>query len=155
MQLSVWALDSLVQFRNGLKPDGIRNKHTCMPQTHGIIMPSTTTSCCACISRPEQRFIQLSHSVIGPVRNWQTVVCTSASVYLDVSNSVISSKDRESTYRLGTNFGHFQALFKVLRFSQTFPAKYTCIQLLHILSIIKHQTFSHLVLFSLFYGRFP
>ena len=41
-------------------------------------------------------------------------------------------------YRLGTNFGHFQALFNVLRFSQTFPAKFTCIQLLHILSIIKH-----------------
>ena len=58
-------------------------------------------------------------------------------------------------YRLGTNFGHFQALFKVLRFSQTFPAKFTCIQLLHILSIIKHQIFSHLVLFSIFYGRFP
>ena len=41
-------------------------------------------------------------------------------------------------YRLGTNFGHFQALFNVLRFSQTFPAKFACIQLLHILSIIKH-----------------
>ena len=58
-------------------------------------------------------------------------------------------------YRLGTNFGHFQALFNVLRFSQTFPAKFTCIQLLHILSIIKHLKCSHLVLFSLFYGRFP
>ena len=38
----------------------------------------------------------------------------------------------------GPILGHFQALFNVLRFSQTFPAKFTSIQLLHILSIIKH-----------------
>ena len=39
-------------------------------------------------------------------------------------------------YRLGTNFGHFQAFVNVLRFTLNFPAKCPCTQLLHILSIL-------------------
>ena len=35
------------------------------------------------------------------------------------------------SYRLGTNFGHFQAFVNVLRFTLHFPATCPCIQLLH------------------------